>query len=445
MSWKDYTYYYFLGVGGIGMSALARYLHHLDKKVLGYDKTETPLTKSLVSEGIGVHYEDDISQIPPDVNRKNTLVIITPAIPKELKEYTHFANSEFEIIKRAKLLGLVSSETRNLSVAGTHGKTTTSAFLAHILESVKLPAVSFLGGITEDYASNFIFRGNEFSVTEADEFDRSFLNLQPELISITSTDADHLDVFGTEEEIKKTFQTFADKASKKVFAYSETSIENATTYGFDSTADVVISKPRIKLGYFIFDIKTSKFQIQNLEIKLPGNHNVLNATAAVLMALEIGVESEQIKDSLKSFSGIKRRFSQYKSPSGKIYIDDYAHHPSELIAAISTAKALYPNKKILGVFQPHLYSRTRDFMQGFADSLSSLDELILLPIYPARELPIAGVSSNELLEKVSLDRKRLQDFDKVLDEINELSFDVVMTMGAGNIDQLYEPIKEILK
>ena len=443
MKLLEKTYYYFIGAGGIGMSALARYFNYFDKKVMGYDRMETELTKQLQSEGISIHFEDDIQQIPSELTPENTLVIYTPAVPVQHSEYQYFIQNGFQIMKRAEVLGEITDSTYGIAIAGTHGKTTTSSILGHILQDAGLESTSFLGGVLENYGSNFLIRGNKYTVSEADEFDRSFLKLSPQVGVITSMDADHLDIYGDEEEFQKTFIEFSQKIIEKTFVKKGLPIENATTYGVESGADFDAVHIRIENGFYHFDVKTPTGILKDFTLKHPGRHNVENATAAIAVALYLGVSEEKIKHALADFLGVRRRFNRWDFDQ-KVYIDDYAHHPTELNAITESLKDMFPGKKVLGVFQPHLFSRTRDFMNEFASSLSQFDALILLDIYPARELPIEGISSEALLEKINVEEKEVASLSEALERIKTKEFDVLVTVGAGSIDTLVKPIKNWL-
>ena len=443
MSVLDKKYYYFIGAGGIGMSALARYFKYFDKEVMGYDRMETELTKQLQNEGISIHFEDNISLIPKKLNPENTLVVYTPAVPVGHTEYQYFIDEGFKIMKRSEVLGEITDSTYGVAIAGTHGKTTTSSILGHILHQSEVESTSFLGGVLENYGTNFLIRGNKITVSEADEYDRSFLKLSPKVGVITSMDADHLDIYGSQEEFEKTFVEFSKKISDKLFVKKGLSIENATTYGVESGADFDAINLRIENGFYHFDVQTPQGLMKDFTLKHPGKHNVENSTVAIAVALFLGINEEKIKTALENFMGVKRRFNRFDL-GGKIYIDDYAHHPTELNALIGSLKSMFPNKKILGIFQPHLYSRTKDFMDEFAESLKEFDELILLDIYSARELPIDGITSKSLLEMIDLEEKEVTSLDKVMDILKSKDFDVLVTAGAGNVDTLVKPIKNWL-
>lgn len=434
------TYYYFIGAGGIGMSALARYFNFLGKEVMGYDRIKTELTELLEKEGIRIHYTDDVQQIPAELTVDNTLVIYTPAVPMEHTEYQYFLNHGFTIQKRAEVLGEITDATYGIAVAGTHGKTTTSSILGHILHDAGLESTAFLGGVLENYQSNFLFKGNEITVSEADEFDRSFLKLSPKLAIITSMDADHLDIYKDAADFQQTFIEFSQKVTEQLFVKKGLPIDNAITYGVEEDADFDAVNIRIIDGFYHFDVQTKDQLYVDFTLKHPGKHNVENATAAIAVALYLNIPLEKIKQALENFHGVKRRFNRWDF-DGKVYIDDYAHHPTELNALIGSLKEMFPEKRILGVFQPHLYSRTRDFMEDFAESLSVLDQLILLDIYPARELPIEGITSEVLLDKIRSKEKEVASLSDALAKIQSKEFDVLVTAGAGNIDTLVQPIK----
>lgn len=436
--------FYFVGIGGIGMSALARYFHASGKNALGYDKTQTKLTATLQEEGITFSLADEISPEIKALNPENTLVIYTPAI-KILKILDYFKENNFTILKRAKVLGLITEGTNSLAVAGTHGKTTTSSLLAHLCKEADLPFSCFLGGIAENFKSNFYYHGNEYSVVEADEYDRSFLELSPDWAIITSTDADHLDIYGDAATIEKGFEDFAAliPSAQQLFVRKGLSVrENCQTYAVNETADFYSDNLRMEHGKILFDFHTKTQTIENFSWDIPGIHNVENATATLALLHSLGVDLLVLKEGIASFKGIKRRYTKHDYADGKIYIDDYAHHPTELNAVISSVRTFYPGKKLLVVFQPHLFSRTRDFAEGFAESLSAADELLLLDIYPARELQedFPGITSDWLLSKVHLNDKEASILENAFETIKEKKFDILLTVGAGNIDTLYDPL-----
>ncbi|PIF43912.1 UDP-N-acetylmuramate--L-alanine ligase [Chryseobacterium sp. 52] len=444
---ETYQNYYFVGIGGIGMSALARYFNASGKKVLGYDKTNTKLTTQLMKEGIDIVFEDQIDEKVTGLQKENTLVIYTPAI-KTLRILDYFNQNQFEVLKRAKVLGLITENTDCIAVAGTHGKTTTSTLVSHLCKEANLPFSCFLGGISENFKSNFLYNGTEYSVVEADEYDRSFLNLSPDWAVVTSTDADHLDIYGDKSHIEESFKQFAALVpnDKQLFVRKGLDIIGRAhkTYAVNEEADYYSDNLRMDHDKIYFDFHTPSETVKDFVWEIPGIHNVENATAALAILHNLGVDFETLKKAIANFKGIKRRYTKHIYPNGKIYIDDYAHHPTEINAVVSSIRTFYPDKKLLVVFQPHLFSRTRDFADGFAESLSKSDELILLDIYPARELQenFKEITSDWLLEKVSLDKKEKSDLSGAFETIKEKDFDILLTVGAGNIDTLYDPICE---
>lgn len=443
-SLENYQNFYFVGIGGIGMSALARYFNASGKNVLGYDKNKTKLTSALISEGIDIVFEDVVNEKISELNPENTLVIFTPAI-KKLSILDYFNDNRFLVLKRAKVLGLITENTACIAIAGTHGKTTTSSLVAHLSKEANLPFSAFLGGIAENFKSNFLFNGSEISVVEADEYDRSFLNLSPDWAAITSTDADHLDIYGDKATIEQGFRDFANliPSDHQLFVRKGINIGRpAKTYAVNEEADYYSDNIREIGDKIYFDFHTPNEEISDFVWEIPGIHNVENATVAIAILNNLGVDFETLKRGIANFKGIKRRYTKHNFENGKIYIDDYAHHPTELNAVIGSIKTFYPDKKLLVVFQPHLFSRTRDFADGFAESLNNADELILLDIYPARELQenFEGVSSKWLSEKIKLENKEVSTLDEAFEKIKNKDFDVLLTVGAGNIDTLYDPI-----
>lgn len=437
---------YLLGIGGIGMSALARYYNRNGYTVSGYDKTRTELTKKLETEGIEIHYTEDVTKIPENPE----LIIYTPAVPKEHKEIQWLQKRGCELKKRAEVLGIISREKRALAVAGTHGKTTTTSLLTHILKVGGIDCTAFLGGIAENYGSNFVAGSSDFVVVEADEYDRSFLHLSPEIAAVTSTDADHLDIYGDADTMLESgFGAFVKKVNPEGFVFLQNDAEvksghpQTFRYGINR-GDYRAENIRVEDGWFTFDFKSEIENINDIKIALPGRHNIENATAAIAVAQQVGVTGEAVKEALRTFKGIKRRFEFLHRTKNSVYIDDYAHHPSELKAAIGAARELFPDKKITGIFQPHLYSRTQDFQDGFAAELSKLDEVILLDIYPARELPIPGVTSKIVFDKIENKRKKLMRKEEVSKELKTRKTEVVMTLGAGDIDTLRDEIKALM-
>ncbi len=446
---------YFLGIGGIGMSAIARYFNHIGLKVYGYDKTETDLTKKLQSEGIQIHYDDNYKQILKyNIDNTNCFVVLTPAIPKENMELAWFIKNNFEIFKRSEILGLLSKQQKSIAVAGTHGKTTTSTLIAHILKQSRLDCSAFLGGISTNYNTNLLLNERKskdpLMVVEADEFDRSFLTLSPYLSIITSTDADHLDIYGKHKELKKSFLDFSNclVSGGTLIVKKELDILKKLkvpyiTYSINEKADVYAFNIIIKNGEYIFDLNYKNKIYKKMKLGMPGLHNVENAVAASAACLMLGVSITELRKSLKNFLGVKRRFEYIVKNKNQIFIDDYAHHPEELKAIISSVKNMYKGKKISIVFQPHLYSRTRDLAKGFAESLSLADEVFLLDIYPARELPIKGVTSKILYDKIKSKSKSLCSKEELLNRIKFNKPEIFLTLGAGDIDMLVDPLKKI--
>ncbi|WP_447635059.1 UDP-N-acetylmuramate--L-alanine ligase [Flavobacterium microcysteis] len=436
---------YFIGIGGIGMSALARYFKAIGKNVSGYDKTETELTKELGALGIEIHFEDSIALIPKDYYAENTLVIITPAVPKTHSEWNYFLEREYQVKKRAEVLGIITKDTFCFAVAGTHGKTTTSSILGHILYESGADVTAFLGGIVENYNSNLIGSGKTVTVVEADEFDRSFLHLYPDIACVTSMDADHLDIYGDTASIEASFVEFADKVKdkKKLFVAKGLPLEGISV-AVNDEADYKAFNIRIENSAYVFDVQTPSEIIKDLRFNLPGKHNLTNALIALAMAYTYGTPTEAIAKALFTFKGVKRRFSYQIKEENLVYIDDYAHHPTEINAVHQAVSELYPEDKVLAIFQPHLFSRTKDFIDGFASSLSAFDEVILLDIYPARELPVEGVNSAWLLGKIDNPNKKLVSKDNLISEILKSDARVVVTIGAGDIGELVKPIKQAL-
>ncbi len=436
---------YFIGIGGIGMSALARYFQNIGKNVAGYDKTQTMLTSELISSGMQIHFEDNINLIPQNFNKQNTLVVYTPAI-KQLAEWDFFKENNFTIKKRAEVLGIITKDTFCFAVAGTHGKTTTSSILGHILFESGADVTAFLGGIVENYQSNLIGKGKSISVVEADEFDRSFLHLHPDIACITSMDADHLDIYGDANAIEESFVEFANKIEdkNKLFIAKNLPLQGITV-AVNNEANFTAQNIRIENNSYVFDVKTPTEIIENISFHLPGHHNLMNALMALAMAKQFGTPTNNIAKALASFKGVQRRFSYQIKEKNLVYIDDYAHHPTEINAVNQAVRELYPNKKILAVFQPHLFSRTKDFADDFAKSLSNFDEIMLLDIYPARELPIKGVNSAWLLDKINNQNKRLISKENLIEEIVKNDAQVIVTIGAGDIGEMVPEIKKQLE
>lgn len=443
---KEFQNIFFIGIGGIGMSALARYFQSIGKSVYGYDKTTTELTRELEKIGMSIHYTDDLNNIPSSLTKENTLVVITPAVPKSHLEWNYFIDNGFEIKKRSEVLGLITKDTYCFAVAGTHGKTTTSSILGHILYQSGVDVTAFVGGIVENYHSNLIGNGKTVTVVEADEFDRSFLRLHPDMACINSMDADHLDIYGDKLHIEESFIEFADKIQDKTKLFAPTDVKiNATKIGFTDSDEFQAKNIRIENGAYVFDVKTNSGAIKDIRFHLPGKHNLMNALTALSMAKTYGVSDENIKKALESFKGIERRFSYKIKTDDLVLIDDYAHHPTEINAVYTAVKELYPNKKNVTVFQPHLFSRTRDFLDGFAASLSQFDEVILLDIYPARELPIEGVTSQVLLDKITNPNKKLVTKQELVNEILKANAPIITIIGAGDIGEMVIPLKKVLE
>ena len=427
---------YFIGIGGIGMSALARYFAFIDKAVAGYDKTETPLTQELASSGIDVHYVDDIDSVADEYKNdpEHTLVVYTPAVPSSHKEYQFFVQNGFTIKKRSEVLGLITKDSFCLAVAGTHGKTTTSSILAHLLKETGVKMTAFLGGISEDFNSNFLLEGTEFSVVEADEFDRSFMQLTPNVACVTSMDADHLDIYGDAQELERTFKDFTErlKPGGKLFVRNGLPLEGLT-YGIEDDSDYCIRNIKIEHGTYIFDLETPDLKLEGVEFNKPGRHNLLNGLVAFAMAMQAGPPPHRLAEALATFKGVQRRFSYQIKNDDFIYIDDYAHHPTEINAVFEAVSEMHPSKKVLAIFQPHLFSRTRDFANEFAKSLSRFENMLLLDIYPAREEPITGVDSEWLLGKMTKGNRKLISKEQILSEIKNQNPEILITMGAGDI------------
>lgn len=426
------------------MSAIAKYFVALGKNVAGYDKTPSQITNDLVDVGVQIHFEDDIKNIPISfLNIEKTLVIFTPAIPKNQSELMYFKENNFNVLKRAQVLGMISKNTFCLAVAGTHGKTTTSAILGHIMKSVN--ATSFLGGISENYNSNLLLGEDKICVVEADEFDRSFLQLHPNIACVTSMDADHLDIYKEASALEESFVAFSQQVSQTLIIAKGLPLKGLT-YAVNETADYEAFNLKIDNGKYIFDVKTPVSEIKNIEFHLPGKHNVMNALAALAMADVYGISLENIKESLATFKGVKRRFTYKIKTNDFVLIDDYAHHPTEIAAVKNAVREMYPSEKILVVFQPHLFSRTRDFVDDFASELSKFDEILLLAIYPARELPISGVNAEWLLSKINNPYKKMTQKSTLLKDIKQSSAKVVAMLGAGDIGVMISEItNELLK
>ncbi len=446
-----YSNIYFIGIGGIGMSAIARYYNFKGCNVSGYDRTPSELTAELQAEGIQVHYEDNPDMVPRDV--EHTLVVWTPAIPADMKELVYVREHGYKVIKRSRMLGEISEGQACLAVSGTHGKTTTSTLLAHIFTSSGKGCTAFLGGISKNYGTNLLTSHTPVVVAEADEFDRSFLQLHPEIAVITAMDADHLDIYSDLSHVQEAFREFAGQTSGTVIAKLGLPIRQEDTparllrYAYDdSEADFYASNLRCdECGYFTFDLNHPGGVVRDCRCGVPGWVNVENSVAASAIALTYGLDPEEIRAALGTFQGVKRRFDIHVNTPTCSYIDDYAHHPKEIAAALSSIRNMFPGRWITAVFQPHLYTRTRDFADEFAAALSTADKVILLDIYPARELPIPGVTSEIIFSGVTAPQKVLMSKAELLPYLEKEDIDILITFGAGNIDRLVEPITQMLK
>ncbi|ERM82658.1 hypothetical protein P872_06505 [Rhodonellum psychrophilum GCM71 = DSM 17998] len=461
MNLKQLHSVHFLGIGGIGMSALARWFNHLGIKVSGYDRTPSALTEALEQEGMEIHYVDAIENIPVKVreDQKNTLIVWTPAMPKDSAELNFCMEKGFEMRKRAVVLGMITASLPTIAVAGTHGKTTTSSMVAHLLKSSGVNIAAFLGGLTQNYNSNLILHdeaeGNATVVVEADEFDRSFLHLHPNVAVVTSVDPDHLDIYGDGAAMLEGFSQFIDLISPDGNLYIQSHAfaklrkpENASLkvrqYGLDS-GEIKAANIQALPAAFKFDYISERKNILGLTLSMPGFHNVENALPAISIALDHGIEEEQIRNGLLTYRGVKRRFEIWVQQEDSVYVDDYAHHPEEIRAFLSSVRAMFPGKKLTAVFQPHLFTRTRDFASGFSECLSLADEVVLLEIYPARELPIEGVNAAMLLEGITSPKKSIQSKENLLDYLKENQPEVLVTMGAGDIDRLVFSMTNLMR
>jgi len=452
---KNIKNIFFLGIGGIGMSALAKYFHAKGYIVSGYDKTSTPLTKSLEQQGIKIHFTDDEKNIPNEIknNSLESLIVITPAIPKESIELNFFLQNNYTLIKRAAILGEITKGANTIAVAGTHGKTTTSTLVAHLMKEGEVDCSAFLGGISSNFNSNLLIGKDNCVVVEADEYDRSFLTLSPSTAIVTSVDPDHLDIYHEHKNLKESFELFTEKilANGNLivklnldFTTRENNSAKKYTYSIGGKSDFFASDIQLIDGLYLFTLNTPSGKIENLVLGMAGLHNLENAIAASAAALLNGISSENLKNGLKTFRGVKRRFEYIFRNQKLVYLDDYAHHPEELLKCIESVKTIFPNKKITGIFQPHLFSRTRDFMDDFAKSLSMLDKCILLDIYPAREIPIPGITSDLLLAKITSPVKEKMYLNNIVNELDFFDTEVLLTLGAGDIDTIVEPLKQAL-
>ncbi len=446
MNLKEIHSVYFIGIGGIGMSALAKYFHHIGKNVAGYDKTATPLTQELESLGMDIHYQEALSDVPVEHKElASTLVVYTPAVPNTHSELQYFLNQGFTVKKRSEVLGLITKDTFAFAVAGTHGKTTTSCILAHLLKEVGASFTGFLGGISEDFNSNFVFEGNQYSVVEADEFDRSFLRLFPNIACVTSMDADHLDIYGTADDLEVAFSDFAAKLSGDGTLLVRKGLPlEGLTYGIEDGADYCVRNIAIEKGTYVFDIEGPFGFLEGVAFNKPGRHNILNALAAFSMATEAGLNPQMLAAALQSFKGVQRRFSYQLKNSTFVFIDDYAHHPTEINAVYEAVSEMHPEMFKMVVFQPHLFSRTKDFANEFAKSLAQFDSVVLLDIYPAREESIPGVTSDWLLDMINHPKKKRIKKSELIDEINSNRPDLLLTLGAGDIVLEVPKIKKAL-
>lgn len=439
---------YFIGIGGIGMSGLARYCKSRGIIVGGYDKTNTHLTQELENEGIEIHYDENLDCIYKDAD----VVVFTPAIPTDHKELVYYKNNNYPVLKRSDLLQIITKEAFTIAVAGTHGKTTTTTLIAHILTHSQFDCTAFLGGISGNYDTNFLLGKNNVVVVEADEYDRSFLKLNPDIAVITSCDADHLDIYVTADNVKEAYTSFANniKSTGSLFIKEglKLSLDNIihSSYSSDSsTSDIHGASLQLNKGLYAFDWMSTDAMIDNILLPMPGRHNVENAVAAIAVAHKLGIDPYKIKAAVESFKGVKRRFEIIVNNDSVTYIDDYAHHPQEIRSFLSAVKVFRSNRKILCVFQPHLFSRTKDFVDGFAEALSIADEIILLPIYPARELPIEGVASEMIIKKMTNTKASVMTKEQTLEHIKKHNHEVICTIGAGDIDTMVEPIGNYLK
>ncbi|WP_431211874.1 UDP-N-acetylmuramate--L-alanine ligase [Puia sp. P3] len=443
---KDIKRLYFIGIGGIGMSALARYFRFHGREVSGYDRTETPLTRQLSEEGIEIHYSEDVAVIPKDVD----LVVYTPAVPAAHKELVWYQQHSYTLMKRSEVLGLITASSFNICVAGTHGKTTITTMIAHILRHSGYGCNAFLGGIAVNYNSNFWSDPRNVCVIEADEYDRSFLKLSPDVAVVTAMDADHLDIYGTAEAVRQAFIDFSGRLKPGGLLLSKKGLDGLggdkhLTYGIGAGPDVFATDVTIDQGDYLFSVKTADWSLERIALPMGGRHNVENATAAIAVAHSLGIAGDKIVAAVAAFRGVKRRFEYVIKKPNRVFIDDYAHHPEELRALISGAKELFGKMKLTVIFQPHLFSRTRDFADGFAASLDLADEVYLLPVYPARELPIEGVTSEMIAGKIPGGKAMVRDKAEMPEVIKgRHDWEVVITAGAGDIDTLVEPIRQLL-
>lgn len=450
MNVKEIKRVYFVGIGGIGMSAVARFFLAQGAVVSGYDRTETVLTKKLVEEGMSVHYTDDVNLL----DKETTLVVYTPAIPKDHTELNWYRDNNFPVYKRSDVLQWITETLHAITVAGTHGKTTVSTMIAYLLRETGYGCNAFLGGISVNYQSNYWSSTNDTAVIEADEYDRSFLKLFPDVAVLTAIDADHLDIYGTVEEIEKAFIQYTKNikpggtllVKHGLHRSSELTATNKLTYSLTNTAADIYSEHMMQRhGGYTFDVVGKGWTVRHLHINIGGLHNVENAVAAVAVTQLLGIDGEKVREALENFRGIKRRFEYIIKSDRMVFIDDYAHHPEELSALIRSAKHLFPDRKCVVAFQPHLFSRTRDFADGFAESLDMADEVLLLDIYPARELPMEGVTAKMITDRMKNAAHSIVSKEGLLEYVKNNPLDMFITSGAGDIDKLVEPIKAILE
>jgi UDP-N-acetylmuramate--alanine ligase len=456
---EQYDNVYFLGIGGIGMSALARWFMKKGMFVAGYDRTSTTLTSELEAEGMKIHFDDAVTSIPENVrnNKEKTLIVFTPAIPKDHKEYNYLKDNGYTILKRSEVLGLITKGYATIGVAGTHGKTTTSSMVAHILYTAGKEMVGFLGGITSNYKSNLVMQGDvtpkTVVVVEADEFDRSFLRLFPQIAIVTSADADHLDIYGDHDAVLTSFKDYIRQINQggsliiheSIADKLASDITHVKKYNYSmSRGQFFAGNITASSGFFEFDLHGFG-KVERIKLGVPGFHNIENAIAASVAASLCGVSMSSIKRALESFSGVKRRFEFILKGKKVMYVDDYAHHPAEIEAFLKSMKSMYPRRKVTAVFQPHLFSRTRDFAEGFAKSLSLADEVVLMDIYPARELPIPGVDADIIFKDITCPSKMRTSKTELMEKLEKMELDVVVTIGAGDIDTFVEPIKKLLQ
>ena len=437
---------FFLGIGGIGMSALARYFNAQGVNVAGYDKTRSSLTGKLESEGITVVYKDEVEDLPLEFTEdKNALIVYTPAIPKNHQQFNFFKAEGFTLEKRAVVLGKITKGIYTLAVAGTHGKTTTTAMLAHLLKETGEEVTAFLGGVAENYGSNLVMSGNKVTVVEADEFDRSFLQLSPNIAAITSMDADHLDIYGENEQLQQSFLDFVALVPQDGTLFYKNGLPlQGTSVGVEDGADVTAENVRVENGSYYFDLNFRGKIYKDFSLSLPGKHNLFNAVTALAMAIEFGCPPSGLARALTVFKGVHRRFSYRIKSDDLVLIDDYAHHPAEISAVHQAVREMHAGKEVLVVFQPHLFSRTRDFADDFAASLSLFDQVLLLDIYPAREEPMEGITSEWLLNKIDNEKKQLVQKEELSEVIKKLNPEVVMLLGAGDIGEEVETVKNNL-